>query len=77
MRFSRQKNTGDEDDFSLDVCRYFIFAWGDVIDIVTGEIDIGQPFASDVIIRQRFVSNELICLPISTSLCPELCKLFY
>ena len=76
VRFSRQKITGDDDDFSLDVCRYFIFAWGDVIDITSGEI-VGQGFASDIDIRQRFVSDELICLPSSTSLCPELCKSFY
>ena len=77
VRFSRQKNTGDEDDFSLDVCRYFIFSWGEVIDIITGDIVAGQPMGSDVAIRRhRSISDELICLPISTSLCPELCKSF-
>lgn len=68
VRFSRPKITGDENDFSLDVCRYFVFAWGDVIDINTGEIDSPG-------MAQRFISEELICLPTSTSLCPEMCEL--
>ena len=66
VRFSRPKNTGDENDFSLDVCRYFVFAWGDVIDINTGEIDSPSMLQ---------LSDELICLPTSTSLCPEMCEL--
>jgi len=64
---SRRRNTGDENDFSLDVCRYFLFAWGDVIDILSGEIG-GHGFG------QRFISDTLICIPTSTSLCPEQCK---
>lgn len=77
VRFSRQKNNGDEDDFSLDVCRYFIFSWGDVIDIITGEIVTEQSMGSDsVTIGQHSISDELICLPISTTSCPELCKSF-
>ena len=67
MRFSRRKITGDEDDFSLDTCRYFLFAWGDVTDIITGEIDTDG-------MMQRFISDELICLPTSTLLCPETCE---
>jgi len=69
VRFSRLKNTGDEDDFSLDVCRYFLFTWGNVTDIKTGKID-GPGMG------QHFISDELICLPISTTLCPEICELF-
>ena len=78
VRFSRQKDTGDENDFSLNVCRYFVIAWGDIIDIRTGEIDMEQRFVSDVVdTRQQFISDKLICLPISTSLCPEICELLY
>jgi len=67
LRFSRHRNTGDENDFSLDVCRYFLFAWGDVIDILTGEIG-GHGFG------RRFISDTLICIPTSSSLCPSQCK---
>ena len=70
VMFSRLRNTGDENDFSLDVCRYFLFAWGDVIDIKTGEID-GHGMG------QHFLSDELICLPTSTSLCPKICELIH
>ena len=77
MRFSRQRDTGDEDDFSLSVCRYFLFAFGEVIDIRMGEIDIGQRSPSDVVIKQRFDVEEPICIPTSSSLCPEVCKLYY
>ena len=76
MRFSRIRDTGDEDDFSLDVCRYFLFAFGEVIDIRSGMIDIGQRSASDVSIKQRFDVEEPICIPTSSSLCPEVCKSF-
>lgn len=68
VRFSRPINTGDEIDFSLDVCRYFLFAWGNVIDIKTGQI-------SSHGMGQRHISDELICLPSSPSLCPEKCEL--
>ena len=66
VRFSRAKNTGDENDFSLDMCRYFLFGWGNVVDINTGTID-----SLNV---SRFTSDELICLPTSTALCPEMCE---
>ena len=67
VRFSRARCTKDENDFPLNVCQYFLFGWGNVIDIRTGEIDSHG--------SNRVVSDELICLPISTSLCPEECKL--
>lgn len=69
VSFSRLKNTGDENDFSLDVCRYFFFAWGDVNDIKTGEINSPG--------MVHYILDNPICLPTSTSLCPEISKLWF
>ena len=65
VRFSRQKDTGDVNDFSLSDCLYFLFAWGGaVFDINTGQI--GYHGAT-----RRFVSDSLVCIPTSTSFCNE------
>lgn len=72
VRFSRARCTEDVNDFSLNVCRYFLFAWGNVTNIKTGEIG---SYCDGM--GQTFISDDLICLPISTSVCPEECKLLY
>ena len=68
VRFSRQKDTGDMNDFSLNDYVYFLFAWGGaVFDINTGQIGYHG-------VSRRFVSDSLECIPTSTSFCSEQCK---
>ena len=67
MSFSRDKITNDPNqDFRINRCLYFIFAWSGNADINTGVIQYhgGQ---------HRFVSDTLICIP-SASFCPGRCK---
>ena len=69
VMFSRLKDTGDVNDFSLSNCIYFLFAWGgDVTNITSREISYHGA-------SRRFISDSLICIPTSTSFCPEKCKI--
>ena len=64
MRFSRQKETGDTNDFALKDCVFFLFAWGGAVtNFSTGQIEYHG-------FNRRFISDSLICLP-SSSFCPE------
>ena len=63
VRFSRQKETGDVNDFSLNDCVFFLFAWGGAVNFSTAQI---QYHGSN----RRFISDSLICFP-SSSFCPE------
>ena len=65
VRFSRLKDTGDVNDFSLSDCVYFLHAWGGAVyDINTKQVAYHGAF-------RRFVSESLECIPTSTSFCPE------
>jgi len=67
VRFSRQKDTGDVNDTSLNDCVYFLYAWGAAVtDINTGQIEYHGE-------TRRFISDSLQCMP-SASFCPERCK---
>ena len=67
VRFSRQKDTGDVNDFSLSNCMHFLYAWGGgVTDISTGQIEYHSA-------TRRFISDSLICIPTSVTFCPERC----
>ena len=67
VQFSRDKVTGDsEDDLSLSVCRYLLYAWGGNVNIVTGVIQFHGS-------QNQAVSETLLCFP-APSLCPERCK---
>ena len=67
VEFSRDKITNDpDDDITLDVCRYVLFAWGDNVNVGAQEI---RNHGSS----RRNVSETLLCFP-SESLCPERCK---
>ena len=69
VRFSRLKDTGDVDDFSLSDCIHFLYAWGGgVTDFSTGQIEYHGAL-------RRFISNSLICIPTSVTFCPERCKI--
>ena len=64
VRFSHQKETGDVNDFSLNNCVFFLFAWGGAVtNYSTGQIEYHG-------FNRRFISDSLICLP-SSSFCPE------
>jgi len=67
VRFSRERDTGDPDDFSLTNCIHFLFAWGGGINFDTGDVLYHG-------MSRRVVSSSLICIPTSTSFCPEQCK---
>ena len=63
VSFSRLRDTGDENDISLNNCVYFLYAWGGAIsDISTGQIQYHG--------GTRFVSMSLECIP---SDCPNQC----
>ena len=67
VRFSRDKVTGDsEDDLSLSVCRYLLYAWGGNANILTEVIQIHDS-------QNTAVSDTLLCFP-APSLCPERCE---
>ena len=69
VRFSRVRNTGDVNDFSLSDCVFFLYAWGgDIFDTTTGAIAYHG-------LNRRFVSESLVCIPISRTFCPG-CKIF-
>ena len=64
VRFSRQKDTGDVNDFSLNDCVYFLYAWGGAVtNINTAQIEYHGK-------TRRFISDSLECMPDST-FCPE------
>ena len=66
VEFSRDKVTGDsEDDLSLNVCRYLLYAWSGDANINTGVIQFHGT-------QNQGVSDTLLCFP-SSSLCPERC----
>ena len=67
VRFSRQRNTGDVNDFSLSDCVHFLYAWGDTFNITTRQIEYHG-------VTRRFISDSLECIPTSVSFCPERCK---
>ena len=65
VRFSRLRDTGDENDISLNDCVHFLYAWGGaVFNFNSGEV--GYHFGT-----RRFLSESLECIP---STCPEQCK---
>ena len=67
VEFSRNKVTNDsEDDLSLNVCRYLLYAWSGDANINTGVIQFHGT-------QNQGVSETLLCFP-SSSLCPERCK---
>lgn len=67
VEFSREKVTNDTDqDITIDVCRYVLFAWGDSVNFGTQEIQYHGT-------NRRNVSETLICFP-SEILCPEQCE---
>ena len=53
--FNRPRNSGDSNDISLDVCRFFLFAFG------PANFDTQEVFYHDF--NRRFVSPERICVP--------------
>ena len=64
VSFSRLRDTGDENDISLNNCVYFLYAWGGAVsNINTGQIEYHGA-------TRRFVSNSLECIP---SDCPNRC----
>jgi len=66
VEFSRDKITNDpDDDITLDVCRYVLFAWGDNVNFGTREIRFDE--------NRTNISETLLCFP-SETLCPERCK---
>ena len=68
IRFSRVRDTGDVNDYSLSDCIFFLYAWGgEVFNITTGAIAYHG-------LDRRFVSESLVCIPISRTFCPERCK---
>ena len=70
VEFSRDKVTNDADqDITIDVCRFVLFAWGDGVNVSAQEI---QYHGTD----RRNVSETLICFP-SEILCPERCKQYF
>jgi len=67
VRFSRQKDTGDPNDVSLNRCVYFLYAWGGAVtNISAGRIEYHG-------VTRRFISNSSHCIP-SSNCCPKLCK---
>ena len=68
VRFSRARDTGDlREDISLSTCVFFLFAWGGDVNVATSQIEYHGR-------SRRKVSESLICIPTSTSFCPEFCK---
>ena len=67
VRFSRVRDTGDVNDFSLSDCIFFLYASGEVFNITTGAIAYHG-------LNRRFVSDSLVCIPISQTFCPKRCK---
>ena len=68
VRFSRVRDTRDVNDFSLSDCIFFLYAWGgEVFNITNGAIAYHG-------LNRRFVSDSLVCIPISKTFCPERCK---
>jgi len=65
VTFSRDKLTNDiQQDISLDICRYFLYAWGGDVNINTRVIgNHGSRFNR---------STELFCFPVA-DFCPEKC----
>ena len=65
VRFSRLRDTGDENDISLNNCVNFLYAWGGAVsNINTGQIEYHSA-------TRRFVSDSLECIP---STCSVRCK---
>ena len=54
VSFNRPRNSGDSNDISLDVCRFFLFAFGPS-NIATGGVSYH--------VTNRFVSPDRICIP--------------
>ena len=54
--FNRPRNSGDSNDIPLDVCRFFLFAFGGAANIDTQEVGYHG-------FNRRFVSPERICVP--------------
>ena len=54
IMFNRPRNSGDSDDISLDVCRFFLFAIG------PANVDTQEVFYHGF--NRRFVSPERICV---------------
>ena len=61
MCFKRKKVTGDNRDFPLDKCQYFLFAWG-------GRVGNNPPQTLGRH-QRRFVSQMQICPP-ALETCP-------
>ena len=68
VRFSRVRDTGDMNDFSLSDCIHFLYAWGGYVNNIT----IGAIGHHGL--NRRFVSDSLVCIPTSRTFCPEQCK---
>jgi len=67
VKFSRQKDTRDMNDISLNDCVYFLYAWGGAVtNINTGRIHYHGA-------TRRFISASLQCMP-SSSFCPKRCE---
>ena len=54
VTFTRPRNSGDSNDISLDVCRFFLFAFGPAT-VATGAIFYHG--------SNRFISPDRICIP--------------
>ena len=57
VRFNRPRNSGDSNDISLDVCRFFLFAFGGTVFNFDTQ-DVGYHG-----LNRRFISPERICIP--------------
>ena len=55
--FNRPRNSGDSNDISLDVCRFFLFAFGGPVNNFDTQ-DVGYHG-----LNRRFISPERICIP--------------
>ena len=59
VRFRRQRDTGDSmDDLTLDVCRYFLYAWGGTFD-TNNPSSLGRH-------SHREASPYQVCIPPAT-----------
>ena len=55
VSFTRPRNSGDSNDISLDMCRFFLFAFGGSANFATQAV--GYHF------NNRFISSDRICIP--------------
>ena len=57
VTFIRPRNSGDSNDISLDVCRFFLFAFGGTVFNFDTQ-DVGYHG-----LNRRLISPERICIP--------------